>query len=306
LHSQKDFSLVHCRSYIAALTGLRLKQKYGIKFLFDMRGFYADERVDGKIWDLSKLHYKLVYRYFKKKEKQFLQNADAIVSLTYAGKEIMEKEWGVSQPVYVIPCAADTELFKPASKSNNSNHSFTLGYLGSIGTWYLLDEMIDFFKVLLQKYPSAKFKFITRDPADIILNKAESKGISRDHFQIVSASRNKVPNRLADVDTGIFFIMPVFSKKASSPTKQGEFMAMGIPVITNSGVGDTDFIIEKYKSGIIIPDFTEKSYTEAVNKIPDLLNIKPAEIRKGALEYFSLEKGVNKYRNIYDNLINSD
>jgi hypothetical protein len=48
-------------------------------------------------------------------------------------------------------------------------------------------------------------------------------------------------------DTSIFFIRPTYSKKASSPTKQGEIMAMGIPLICNYGVGDTDEIVKKCK-----------------------------------------------------------
>src|ERR1700752_833715 len=42
--------VIHCRSYMAALIGLKLKKKYGTKFIFDMRGFWADERIDGGIW----------------------------------------------------------------------------------------------------------------------------------------------------------------------------------------------------------------------------------------------------------------
>ena len=303
LHRKKNFSLVHCRSYIPALVGQRLKQKYGIKFLFDMRGFYADERVDGKIWDLSKLHYRLVYRYFKKKEKQFFQNANAIVSLTHAGKEVMQNEWGVTQPIFVIPCSVDTELFK--FKIQNSKfkiQNLTLGYLGSLGTWYLLDEMLDFFKVLLKKYSDAKFKFITKELPEIILKRADVKGIQRQHLQIVSASRKEVPNYLVDVDIGIFFIMPVFSKKASSPTKQGELMAMGIPVITNAGVGDTDTVIEKYKSGVLIKTFNSLDYQHTVDQIEEILKFDRFEISQGAFDYFSLKRGVETYKNIYERI----
>ena len=60
-----------------------------------MRGFWADERVDGKLWDLKNPIYKWVYNYFKRKELQFLNNADYTVSLTFSGKEEMLKWEGV-------------------------------------------------------------------------------------------------------------------------------------------------------------------------------------------------------------------
>ena len=70
---QKKVDLIHSRSYIPSLVALKNKKQYGIPFIFDMRGFYADERVDGKIWALSNFFFKKVYDFFKKKEKEFLQ-----------------------------------------------------------------------------------------------------------------------------------------------------------------------------------------------------------------------------------------
>ena len=51
IHKSENFDIIHCRSYISTFVGLFMKKKFTIKFIFDMRGFYADERVDGKIWN---------------------------------------------------------------------------------------------------------------------------------------------------------------------------------------------------------------------------------------------------------------
>ena len=82
LHKKHGFDLTHCRSYIAAEMGLKMKQKFGVKMLFDMRGFWADEKVDNGQWNQQHILYRAIYRHYKKKEKQFLENADGIVSLT--------------------------------------------------------------------------------------------------------------------------------------------------------------------------------------------------------------------------------
>ncbi len=55
-----NFDIVHCRSYITSLIGLLLKRKFGLKFIFDMRGFYADERIDGGMWNQSSILYKFI------------------------------------------------------------------------------------------------------------------------------------------------------------------------------------------------------------------------------------------------------
>ncbi|MGZ8551447.1 MAG: glycosyltransferase, partial [Chitinophagaceae bacterium] len=95
LHHKYQFDLTHCRSYVSAEVGLKLKRKYGIKFLFDMRGFWADEKMDNGQWDNRKIFFRKVYNHYKEKEKQFLTNADGIISLTMAASEYLKK-----QPLY--------------------------------------------------------------------------------------------------------------------------------------------------------------------------------------------------------------
>ncbi|MCB0381699.1 MAG: glycosyltransferase, partial [Flavobacteriales bacterium] len=116
LIKEKNIQIIHCRSYITALIGLQAKQQLGTKFIFDMRGFWADERVDGKLWNLKNPVYKKVYDYFKKKEIEFLQHADYSISLTHNAKnEILSWKKFKNNPIkiQVIPCCVDMDLFNP-------------------------------------------------------------------------------------------------------------------------------------------------------------------------------------------------
>jgi hypothetical protein len=113
LHRKHRFDMVHCRSYVAADVGMAMKKKFGVKFLFDMRSFWPDEKKDGNSWNQDKLVFRMVYKYYKKREQDYLRTADAIVSLTESGKSEMLK-WNVipSEPaVHVIPCCADMQHF---------------------------------------------------------------------------------------------------------------------------------------------------------------------------------------------------
>ena len=110
LHKKHGFDLTHCRSYIAAEIGLRLKQRFGVKMLFDMRGFWADEKVDNGQWNQQHILYRAIYRHYKKKEKQFLENADGIVSLTESAKGHLLKQKDYQHLfIDVIPCCADLD-----------------------------------------------------------------------------------------------------------------------------------------------------------------------------------------------------
>lgn len=312
LHREKKFSLVHCRSYLASLVGLEMKKKLGVKFIFDMRAFYADERVDGKIWNLANPAYKMIYDFFKRKEKEFLIQADYVITLTEKAKETIHSWKEIPSqpiPIQVIPCCADLELFSRRSvdekllqqlrdKFHLTGNEFVLSYLGSVGTWYMPDEMLDFFKCLVAKISDARFLFITPDSPDTIIKKAVTRGIAKEALIFSEANRNQVPTYLTLSNWSIFFIQPFFSKSGSSPTKQGELMGMEIPLICNAGVGDVDAIVNDTNSGYVLKDLSEQSYNEAIDKIMNKKWSKE-KIREGATKYYSLEKGVEKYLSVY-------
>ncbi len=313
LHQEKCFQLVHCRSYISALVGLKMKREKGVRMLFDMRGFWADERVEGKIWNIQNPLFKSIYSYFKKKERTYFEESDAIVSLTEIGKnEILS--WNLkqvsSEKIEVIPCCVDLKLFDPKRIDQDLlhkkkleyhlNNQFIVGYVGSIGTWYQLREMLLAFKHIVQLKPNAVFLFVTKESPSIIQLEATQLGIAPDSIRVVSVQHQKVPCFISLFDCSIFFIRPSFSKKASSPTKQGEIMAMGIPLICNAGVGDTDEIVWRYKAGLVLKDTNESSLSTFSLDFPDFDREKTMH---GAKEYFGLERGVESYFKIYDKFV---
>jgi glycosyltransferase involved in cell wall biosynthesis len=313
LARRKRIELVHCRSYVTSLVGLELKRKLGVRFVFDMRGFWADERVDGGLWNLKQPHYRLIYRYFKKMELQFINAADRTVSLTHAGRQEMLK-WNLEprarDRIEVIPCCADLAHFDRARVGEPERarlreelgldaQDYVVSYLGSLGTWYLLDEMLAFFKQLLRSRADAKLLFITPDEPSLVLKAVERAGIPERAVRVRSASRAEVPALLSLSRLGLFFIRPSYSKMSSSPTKMAEIMAMGIPIVTNAGVGDMDWLAARYRAACVLPGFGAEALERAIGELPELERIPPESIRGAALDYFALEKGVAAYHRIY-------
>ncbi len=312
LHKQFNFSIIHCRSYISAFVGVYLKRKYGCKFIFDMRGFYADERVDGKLWNRSNPAYNAVYKYFKRKEKLFFTKADHTISLTYAGRDIIHTLPGLENiPIEVIPCCADTDLFdfhkvdtekvaELRKKLGIAENDFVVTYLGSIGTWYMADEMMRFFKTLKNSKPNAKFLFISRDNPQIIHSLCDKYGINRNDTIVEPANREDVPLMIATGNISLFFIKPVFSKKASSPTKLAELLGMGMPVVCNGNVGDLDKFMQDTPFGLITTEFDDRSLENLVSRIDSLQNLDKEYLRKISLDLFSLKIGAERYLKVYE------
>ena len=79
-------------------------------------------------------------------------------------------------------------------------------------------------------------------------------------------------------------------------------MAMGIPVITNSGVGDVEEIVTKYNAGYVVRDFSEKEFMSVVNNIAAGNSFNNEEIRKGAFDFYALPKAIECYRKVYETI----
>lgn len=307
---KENIDVLHCRSYISALIGQEAKKKLGTRFIFDMRGFWADERVDGGLWKLSNPIFKRIYTFFKKKEKQFLLESDAVVSLTHnAASEIHGWNGFHEVPITVIPCCADLDLFVRPDETRIQNlkkeikipsDAFVLTYLGSLGTWYMLSEMLEFFKTLTQSKPHAHFLFLTADEPSMVFAEAEKMGIPKSQIRVKKAARKDVPLWASVGNASLFFIRPLFSKKASSPTKMGELMSLGMPLICNNQVGDVEQILRDGGNGIILNEFSEPAYRKAIEELDEVLSLNPQNSIDCAYKYYSLKNGIELYLSIYN------
>jgi glycosyltransferase involved in cell wall biosynthesis len=315
LHKLNPFDLIHCRSYIAAEVGLKLKKATAVPFIFDMRGFWADEKVDNGQWNLKRTLFKNIYNFYKSKEKEFLLMADGIISLTHAAKDYLLKNRDFSHlSIDVIPCCADlthfnylnTDKLNKEAILNNygiSPESKIICYLGSVGGWYLIKEMLLFFKLLHSKDSKYIFLILTKEDPSLVEEMAKELSINPELIKVGYSPRNELPSVLSICGLSIFFIRNSFSKIASSPTKLGELMGMGIPVICNS-IGDTPYIINKTGAGMLIDDFSETQLEKIIYRVNELENIPKDSIRKGAFEFFDLQSGIEKYISVYKRLFN--
>ncbi len=295
-----SFKIVHCRSYLPSLVGVWLKKKYGVRFIFDMRGFWPDERVEGGLWNLKNPVFKSVYFFFKRKEQLFLDESDYTVVLTKAASRQLNS-WNMQKPVKIIPCCVDLDFFDHSSISTELKREleaqlgikegdYILGYIGSLGTWYLYDEMVSFFDCLKKFKPSSRMLFLTPD-----LDRVERRA----DFIVKTVSRREMPAYLSLCDISVCFIQPSFSKQGSSATKMAEALAMGIPIVVNSGWGDAEEVVRESQCGIVIKSWnTEDMENIARNLLSKTFS--PDYIRRVAIDYFSLSTGIKDYGEIYN------
>lgn len=294
--------IVHARSYVAAVIALAIKQLTGVRFVFDMRGFWADERVDGVLWPRDGR----MYRVAKWFERKFLLQADHVVSLTHAAvaeMEVFDYLQGRMPPVTVIPTCADLSRFVQIESARDPRH-FTMGYVGSAGTWYLFDATVAAFRHLKDLRPDARLLIVNRGEHALIRGKLKAGGVDPADFELREADPVEIPGLMARMDATTFFIKPVFSKQASAPTKLGEFLGCGIPCLANAGVGDMAGILREDRVGVAVDSMDEASLRQGVEAL--LLLCAESGVRARCVESaqrrFSLEEGVRRYAAIYRSL----
>ena len=301
INRHKHVDIVHCRSYVPSAIGIILKKSSRCKYLFDIRGFWVDERVDGGLWKQGGVAYR-VGKWF---ERKFYLAADAVVSLTHAGISEIEKFHylqGRMPPCYMIPTCTDLERFRPITVPKE--RPLTIGYLGAAGTWYMFKETARCFHLLTKLRPDVRFLIVNRHEHESIRRHLQHEGVSDDRVELTSASFEEVPEVISRMDATVFMIKPLFSKTASAPTKLGEFLACGKPCLVNAGIGDMASILSVANTGVALQGYDENQLLEGLK---DLLKLvadprTSKRCRETAKMQFSLRKGVQSYLEIYSTL----
>lgn len=292
--------IVHARSYVSAVMALALQPAFGARFLFDMRGFWADERVDGGLWRRDSR----MFRMAKWFERKFLTRADHVVSLTHAGERELRRFGYLAQrppQVTVIPTCADLDRFRP---QRGVRTEFALGYVGSAGTWYDFDAAAACFAAMRKVDPAARFLIVNRGEHDYIRERLAAAGVPLSCVELRSASPQEMPEQICRIRAGVFFVKPLYSKQASAPTKLGELLGCGVPCLSNQGVGDMAQILEDERVGIAVASFDPAAIAEGLQR---LLRLAQEEgigrrCRLAAETHFALEEGVARYAGVYQKM----
>jgi glycosyltransferase involved in cell wall biosynthesis len=281
---------------------MAVKRATGARFLFDIRGFWADERVDGGMWPSGGR----LYRSAKAVERRLFAAADHVVTLTHASaQEIKNFAWlPRTPPISVIPTCADLALFSPRARARSQ--AFTFGHVGSVGTWYLFDETLALFRALTARIPDARLLVVNRDEQDQVRARAERAGIRLDRLEITAGDHREMPEMISRMSVGAAIIKPVYSKLASAPTKLAEYLGCGVPCVGNIGVGDMEGILEGRQVGVALRGFAEADFGSEIERLMRLLDDPDlsGRCRRTAQELFSLDAGASAYDRAWRQLLN--
>lgn len=312
LNARENYDILHCRVHVPALMAsiARVFSRAKLKILFDIRGFFPEEYTDAGIWPEGGW----LYRGVKRVEKWLLDEADGFVVLTERARSILfpeSSETGFDRrgrPVEVIPCCVDLSRFDrlddrdAVRRELGVGDRFVIAYVGSFGGWYLTDEMFALFAAAREVDGDVFIMILTQRQAGAAVEGLRSKGFADRDFFVGSVLPTDLPRYLSAADGAISFIKKCYSKQASSPTKNAEYLAAGLPILANSGVGDVDRDISEDDVGVLIDDFDHETLTSAVRRLREMTDVRD-RCRDSARKRFDLVTvGGVRYRRLYERL----
>jgi glycosyltransferase involved in cell wall biosynthesis len=291
--------VLHARAHIPMAMALLARRITAAESIFDLRGLIAEEYADASVWKEDSIPFKTI----KWIERAGLRQASQIVVLTERVRDwLVKADETVADRITVIPCCVDLSRF---GGGDQRHERFELVYAGSVVGLYLLDEMARFFVELKKRQPDALFRVLTHGSRVMVAEILQQVGIAPRDFEVVAVQPDDIPAQLQHARLGISFRKPTFSQIAASPTKIAEYLAAGIPVVSNAGTGDVDELLQKEGVGLTVDSFDDATLAYAAAQALALTKDEDIEerCRNAAAKHFDLaEIGGNRYRSVYERI----
>lgn len=231
------------RSLMPALATLCMRDRSGLRVIFDADGFAVDERVDFAGLSPNGLNYRIM----RDIEAQMTRVADTVLTRTEAAIPILQARAGAGTDLAKYHVVSNgrriTPFAAPASDSDGSRGP-VICYAGSIGAQYCPETMLAVATALRARLPNLKFKIFSADGDNMEKVISESGMRDRTWITINRLAPQDVHAHLADCDVALSFRKPAFSTQGVAPIKLGDYLLAGLPIIGSAGVGNTRPLID--------------------------------------------------------------
>ncbi|HKG15208.1 MAG TPA: glycosyltransferase [Pyrinomonadaceae bacterium] len=309
---RRGIDVLHARAHVPMAMALLARRLAPCRTVFDVRGLMAEEYADAGVWREGSA----IYRAVKWLERAGLRRADQVVVLTERMRAwLAEGGLARAEKITVIPCCVGLARFAGGANVEGVavrneleetgarvDESFEVVYAGAATGLYLLEEMGRFFLAVRELRPRAFLRVLTRSDAGHVSEVLRRAGLSDEEFGVGPVEPSEVPVHLKRARLGLSFRKPTFSQMAASPTKIPEYLAAGLPAVSNARIGDTDELLERERVGVVVRGFTREDFAEAAARAVSLAEDSDARARcaEAARRHFDLVTvGGARYLSVY-------
>jgi len=303
--------VIHTFATPAGAAGYLLSILTGAHLVLDSYEPHADAMVENGTWRKNGLAFWLLFRL------EYLQTrrAEAVIGTTPGMLAYAENRYHHTiARFFTKPACVDLTLFSnPPDLSKvclleewGWSGKIISVYAGKLGGIYLSGEVFDFLKAAADFWGDRfRFLFLTNQSREEVKQWCNASGFEMENLRMLFVPHKEVPQYLALANFAITPVKPVPSKRFCTPIKDGEYWAMGLPVVIPAGISDDSEIIRKEQIGAVLDSLNEEAYATALDTLESLF-AEPKDqlqkrIRDVAIKYRNFSIAEDVYRRVYGN-----
>ncbi|HTB05406.1 MAG TPA: glycosyltransferase [Bacteroidia bacterium] len=274
---KNNVHVIHAWCTPAGALGYVLSIITGRKLVIDNCEPHAESMVENGAWTRNSFKFKLLFFL----EKLEIKRAWHLIFAAPGMEEYIQSRYNVKiSSEYVKPACVDLEAFsfnsvkdKELVKQLKLEGKIVGMYAGKFGGIYLEDETFEFISECQKHWDNDIFRFLLLSNInDIELKEmADKHRINPDSIIKVFAPHDEVPKYMGLADFALCPVKPVPSKRYCSPIKNGEYWALGIPVVITPNISTDSDIIKRNNAGAVIESFNKEGYDKAIEQIEAII-----------------------------------
>jgi len=298
--------VIHAWSTPAGALGYVIAKTLSRRLVIDSYEPHAEAMIENGTWKKGGVPFRFLF-WLEKKQTHY---ASSVIAATEGMREYARLKYGknFTTNFFVKAACVDFNKFniknrdKEFRQSLNLTNKIVAVYAGKFGGIYLDTDFFRWVKVAVEHWGD-KFRLLllTNHSKQEILIYCKQFDIPSDAIYQKFVSHEQVPRYMGLADFAVTPVKPVPSKRYCTPIKDGEYWAMGLPIIIPDGISDDSDIIRKEEIGYVFKRLNEEEYLYSIIAIEKLISDSEVEqrITRVAEKYRSFEIARSVYQRVY-------
>lgn len=258
-----------------------------------------------------------IYREAKEREAASLRQATYVITVSEQMSSFLSEEFSIKKEKLTnIPCYSDSHRYNYSldqiakfRRENNFENRIAFVYSGGLAPWQCAKQILKCFEKIQSNSKKLlappRFLFLSWDnQVHSFIQDQEVSATLRENLIVKVLENSQVPSYLSASDIAFLLREDLLLNRVSSPTKAGEYLHSGLPIVATRHVGDLSQIIERKSCGYIVDDMHDLNIDELIEWFNIVMQNREEfrqRSKKAGQTYFGIDHS-NKIRELVQKL----
>lgn len=283
LDVSREYRMIHCRGSYSGYVAVKSMEN-SLPVLTDVRGVIGEEagvrRGQMSVGNTIR-NSGWRSRGLKSLERVAVEGARAVSCVSNPLREYLLRNYSLKpENIVVIPGCVNISRFQPDEKSREEVRD-NLGlagkrvflYVGSAKAWQIPEVIGKVFQYALKQDEQSHLLVLSQEP-EVMRSFLEEKGVDPEHMTIMCVAHREIGSYIRVADVGLLLREKNLVNEVACPTKFGEYVSSGVPVLASTGIGDTQTHIQEHRLGWLLDDFNDEN--QIAQKLREVLSASEA------------------------------